>query len=84
MQGISTHDLDVGIPTQAKYREKKSLQQFHINNIGRHPTIRAKNKDVIHTHFISTTKKKTLTLCGYNPKAKKKTLTKWVYLFVLI
>jgi hypothetical protein len=33
----------------ARDREKKSSQQFRINNIGRHPAIRAENKDVIHT-----------------------------------
>jgi len=33
---------------QARDRKERSLQQFHINNIGRCPTIRAKNKDVIH------------------------------------
>jgi hypothetical protein len=70
MQGISTYDLDVGIPTQARDREERSLQQFHINNIGRRLAIRAENRDVIHTRIINTT--------------KKKTLTKWVYLLVLI
>ncbi len=84
MQGISTRDLDVGIPTQAKDREERSSQQFCINNIGRHPAIRAVNRDIIHTRIISTTKKKTLTICGCNPEVKKKTLTKWVYLLVLI
>jgi hypothetical protein len=74
----------VGIPTQARNREKRSSQQFHINNIGRHPAIRAENKNVIHMCIINTTKKKTLTLCGYNPKEKNKTLTKWVYLLVFI
>jgi hypothetical protein len=54
MQGISTHDLDVGILTyqrekQAIDREERSSQQFYINNIGRHLAIRAKNKNVIHT-----------------------------------
>ncbi len=34
---------------QAINREVKSSKQFCINNIGRRPTIRAKNKDVIHT-----------------------------------
>jgi hypothetical protein len=84
MQGISTCDLDVGIPTQARDKKERSLQQFRINNIGCCPAIRAKNRDVIHTCIISTTKKKTLTLCGCSPEAKKKTLTKWVYLLVLI
>jgi hypothetical protein len=35
---------------QARDREERSSQQFHINNIGRHHTIQAENKDVIHTH----------------------------------
>jgi hypothetical protein len=39
MQGISTRDLDVGISTQARNREERSLQQFYINNIGRRPAI---------------------------------------------
>jgi hypothetical protein len=35
---------------QARDKKKeKSLQQFHINNIGRHPTIQAKNRNIIHT-----------------------------------
>jgi hypothetical protein len=84
MQGISTCDLDVGISTQARDREERSSQQFHINNIGCHPAIRGENRDIIHTCIISTTKKKTLTLCGCNPEAKKKTLTKWFYLLVFI
>jgi len=35
---------------QARNREERSSQQFHINNIGRRPPIQAENKDVIHTH----------------------------------
>jgi hypothetical protein len=66
----------VGISTQARDREERSSQQFRINNIGRRLAIRAENKDVIHTHIISTTKKKTLTLCACNRKAKKKNLNK--------
>jgi hypothetical protein len=62
----------VGIPTQARDKEKRSSQQFRINNIGRRPAIRAENRDVIHTRIINTTKKKTLTLRGCNPKAKRK------------
>jgi hypothetical protein len=34
---------------QVKDREERSPQQFHINNIGHRPAIRAKNRDVIHT-----------------------------------
>jgi hypothetical protein len=71
MQGISTRDLNVGISTQARDKEERSLQQFRINNIGRRLAIRPKYRDVILTHIISITKK-TLTLCGYNLKAKKK------------
>jgi hypothetical protein len=70
MQGISTCYMDVGNPTQARYREERSLQQLSINNIGCRPAIWAENKDIIHMCIISTT--------------KKKTLTKWVYLLVLI
>jgi hypothetical protein len=33
---------------QARDREERSSQQFRINNIGRRPTIRAENKDIIH------------------------------------
>jgi hypothetical protein len=72
MQGISTSDLNVVIPTQAIDREERSSQQFHINNIGHCFAIWAENKDVIHMHIISIIKKKTLTLCDYNPEAKKK------------
>jgi hypothetical protein len=82
MQGISTCDLDVGIPTHARDREKRSSQQFCINNIGHHLAIRVENRNVVHMCIINTTKKKTLTLCGCNLEAKKKTLTKWVYLFL--
>ncbi len=44
MQGISTRDLDVAID-----RKERSLQQFHINNIGRRLAIQAENRDIIHT-----------------------------------
>jgi hypothetical protein len=84
MQGISTRDLDVGILTQARDRKERSLQQFCINNIGRHLAIRVENRDIIHMRIISTTKKKTLNTMWLQSRSKKKTLTKWIYLLVLI
>jgi hypothetical protein len=38
----------IEIEKQVRDIEETSLQQFRINNIGCRPTIRAKNKDVIH------------------------------------
>jgi hypothetical protein len=37
---------------QAGDREERSSQQFHINNIGHRPAIKAKNRDVIHMHSL--------------------------------